>query len=64
MMIEQHTKGISGFDRDILGWNIPEEVLAVLLKDRSADHAGLLKVGDTSFKPPKMACRADGGLRG
>ena len=25
----------SGFDRDILEWNIPEEVLVVLLKDRS-----------------------------
>lgn len=36
MMIEQRTKGMSGFDRDILEWNIPEEVLAVLLKDRSA----------------------------
>ena len=35
MMIEQRTKGISGFDRDILEWSIPEEVLAVLLKDRS-----------------------------
>ena len=33
MMIEQRTKGISGFDRDILEWSIPEEVLAVLLKD-------------------------------
>ena len=35
MMIEQRTKGMSGFDRDILEWSIPEEVLAVLLKDRS-----------------------------
>ncbi len=34
-MIEPNTKGTSGFDRDILEWNIPEEVLAVLLKDRS-----------------------------
>ena len=35
-MIEPNTKGTSGFDRDILEWNIPEEVLAVLVKDRSA----------------------------
>ena len=35
MMIEQHAKETCGFDRDILEWNIPEEVLAVLLKDRS-----------------------------
>ena len=34
MMIEQHAKGC-GVDRDILEWSIPEEVLAVLLKDRS-----------------------------
>ena len=32
MMIGQHAKGC-GFDRDILEWSIPEEVLAVLLKD-------------------------------
>ena len=35
MMIEQHAKETCGFDRDILEWSIPEEVLAVLLKDRS-----------------------------
>jgi len=33
MMIEQHAKETCGFDRDILEWSIPEEVLAVLLKD-------------------------------
>jgi hypothetical protein len=27
MMIEQRTKGISGFARDILEWNVPEEAL-------------------------------------
>ena len=35
MMIEQRTKGMSGFARDILEWNVPEEILAALLKDRS-----------------------------
>lgn len=25
MTIEQHIKGVSGFDRDILGWNVPED---------------------------------------
>ena len=34
-MVTQFTNDASGFDRDILEWNIPEEVLAVLLKDRS-----------------------------
>ena len=35
MMIEQQAKETCGFDRDILEWSVPEEVLAVLLKDRS-----------------------------
>ena len=35
MMIEQHAKETCGFDRDILEWSIPEEVLAFLLKGRS-----------------------------
>ena len=34
-MMQSDTRKTSGFDRDILEWNIPEEVLAVLLKDRS-----------------------------
>ena len=29
MMIEQRTKGMSGFDRDILEWNVPEEAFFV-----------------------------------
>ena len=29
-IIEPNTKGTSGFDSDILGWNIPEEVALVL----------------------------------
>ena len=33
--MQSDTKKPSGFDHDILEWNIPEEVLAVLLKDRS-----------------------------
>ena len=35
MMMEQHAKETCGVDRDILEWSIPEEVFAVLLKDRS-----------------------------
>ena len=34
-MMQSDAKDIGGFDRDILEWNVPEEVLAVLLKDRS-----------------------------
>ena len=41
-MIEQRTKGMSGFDRDILEWIVPEEVLAFLLKGRTTgrNHIG------------------------
>ena len=33
--MQSDAKDIGGFDRGILEWNVPEEVLAVLLKDRS-----------------------------
>ena len=34
-MMQSNARKHGGFDRDILEWSIPEEVLAVLLKDRS-----------------------------
>ena len=33
--MKAETKDISMLERDILEWDIPEEVLAVLLKDRT-----------------------------
>ncbi|MBQ3342919.1 MAG: hypothetical protein IJG84_13540 [Kiritimatiellae bacterium] len=33
--MQSEAKDIGDLDRDILEWNVPEEVLAVLLKDRS-----------------------------
>ena len=33
--MQAYARKQGGFDRDILEWNVPEEVLAVLLKDRS-----------------------------
>ena len=33
--MQSDAKDIGDLDRDILEWNVPEEVLAVLLKDRS-----------------------------
>ena len=50
MMIEQRTKGMSGFDRDILEWSIPEEVLAVLLKDRSTGRNLIWATGDYAVR--------------
>ena len=34
-MMQSNARKQGGFDLDILEWNVPEEVLAVLLKDRS-----------------------------
>jgi hypothetical protein len=34
-LMQSDAKDIGDLDRDILEWNVPEEVLAVLLKDRS-----------------------------
>ena len=50
MMIEQRTKGMSGFDRDILEWSIPEEVLAVLLKDSSTGRNLIWATDDFDVK--------------
>ena len=36
--MQSDAKDIGGFDRDILEWNIPEEVLAVLLKDNAIER--------------------------
>ena len=33
--MQSNARKQGGFDRGILEWNVPEEVLAVLLKDRS-----------------------------
>ena len=33
-MMQSNARKQGGFDLDILEWNVPEEVLAVLLKDR------------------------------
>ncbi len=37
-MTQSDVRRHGGFNRDILEWNIPEEVLAVLLKDRSTER--------------------------
>lgn len=36
--MQSDAKDIGGFDRDILERHVPEEVLAVLLKDHSTGH--------------------------
>ena len=33
--MQSNARKQGGFDLDIMEWNVPEEVLAVLLKDRS-----------------------------
>ena len=36
--MQSDAKDIGGFDRGILEWNVPEEVLAVLLKDNAIER--------------------------
>ena len=57
-MDRQTTNEIGGFNRDILEWNIPEEVLAVLLKDRSTGR-NLIWATDDYAERGKGFCAGD-----
>ena len=61
MMIEQRTKGMSGFARDILEWNVPEEVLAVLLKDRSTGRNLIWATDDYAARGKGFGAIAENG---
>lgn len=47
-MMQSNARKQGGFDLDIKEWNVPEEVLAVLLKDRSTGRPW----GTTPLMPP------------
>ena len=53
----------SALARDILEWNVPEEVLAVLLKDRSTGRNLIWATGDYAARGKgfvkKTGCRND-----
>ena len=57
-MMQSDARKSSGFDRDILEWNIPEEVLAVLLKDRSTGQ-NLIWATDDYAERGKRFCAGD-----
>ena len=61
MMIEQHAKETCGFDRDILEWNVPAEVLAVLLKDRSTGRNLILATNDYAARGKGFGAIAENG---
>ena len=61
MMIEQHAKETCGFDRDILEWSIPEEVLAVLLKDRSTGRNLIWATDDYAARGKGFGAIAENG---
>ena len=61
MIIEQRTKGISGFDRDILEWNVPEDALAILLKDRSPGRNLIWATNDYAARGKGFGAIAENG---
>ena len=56
--MKTETKDISMFERDILEWDIPEEVLAVLLKDRTTGR-NLIWATDDYAERGKGFCAGD-----
>ena len=48
--MQSDAKDIGDLDRDILEWNVPDEVLAVLLKDRSTGRNLIWAMGDFDVK--------------
>ena len=53
-MMQSDARKPSGFDRDILEWNVPEEVLAVLLKDPNC-HTLCDKLSWSHYRLPDIA---------
>ena len=47
--------------RDILEWNVPEEVLAVLLKDRSTDRNLIWATDDYAVRGKGFGAIAENG---
>jgi len=60
-MIEQHAKETCGFDSDILEWSILEEVLAVLLKDRSTGRNLIWATDDYATRGKGFGAIAENG---
>ena len=48
--MQSNARKQGGFDRDILEWNVPEEVLAFLLKGRSTGRNLIWAMGDFDVK--------------
>ena len=52
--MQSDAKDIGGFDRDILEWNVLEDVLAVLLKDPNC-HTLCDKLSWSHYRLPDIA---------
>ena len=50
--------------RDILEWNVPEEVLAVLLKDRSTGRNFIWATDDYAARGPWILRKEKSGRKG
>ena len=62
--MQSDAKDIGGFDRDILEWNVPEEVLAVLLKDRSTGRNLIWATDDYAARGTWILRKETSGRKG
>ena len=62
--MQSDAKDIGGFDRDILEWNVPEEVLAVLLKDRSTGRNLIWATDDYAARGTWILRKEKSGRKG
>ena len=59
--MQSNARKQGGFDLDILEWNVPEEVLAVLLKDRSSGRNLIWATDDYAARAKGFGAIAENG---
>ena len=59
--MQSNARKQGGFDLDIMEWNVPEEVLAVLLKDRSTDRNLIWATDDYAARGKGFGAIAENG---
>ena len=62
--MQSDAKDIGDLDRDILEWNVPEEVLAVLLKDRSTGRNLIWATDDYAARGTWILRKEKSGRKG
>ena len=62
--MQSNARKQGGFDLDILEWNVPEEVLAVLLKDRSTGRNLIWATDDYAARGTWILRKEKSGRKG